>query len=155
MNVTGELTVNGNLNDTGSTLNIRLGGTGAGTFDVLDVNGNVNLGAGSILDVSLLGRFLPTNGETFTFLDFSGSLTSQGLPDFFGTDNLPNVSGGTWSIEELGGDNLTLTFNGNQSPPPPPPANGTPEPAPMVMLASGALVWALLRKRSRARSAND
>jgi hypothetical protein len=146
-NTTGELTVNGNLTETGSTLDIRLGGTGAGAFDVLNVTGNVNLGAGSILDVSLFGGFTPTNGETFTFLDFTtGGLTSLGSPGFFGTDNGLTTAGGTFQVVENDNDNLTLQFIGNMAPPP--PANGTPEPAPIVMLASGVLAWALLRRRS-------
>ena len=151
---TGELTINGNLNDTGSTLNIRLGGTGAGAFDVLDVTGTVNLGAGSVLDVSLFDGFTPTNGETFTFLDFlTGGLTSLGSPDFFGSALGLTTAGGTFDIVENGNDNLTLQFVGSTPPPPPPPPpNGTPGPAPMVMQASGALVWALLRRRSRGKT---
>jgi hypothetical protein len=153
INATGELTINGNLTDTGSALAIRLGGTGAGQFDVLDVNGNVDLGAGSTLEVSLVDGFTPTNGETFTFLDFSpSSLTSLGFPGFFGTDIGLTTPNGTFGITEENNDNLTLTFTASQGPPPPP---GTPEPAPMVMLASGAIVWALLRKRTRGQKINE
>ncbi len=143
---TGTLTVNDNLTDSGSTLDIRIGGNGAGQYDVLDVLGMVELDPGSTLDVSLFNSFNPTDGETFTFLDFlSGGLTSQGLPDFFGTANGLTTAGGMFSISETSNDALTLTFNANQGPPPAP--NGTPEPAPCVMLVSGIMAWMALRRR--------
>ncbi len=66
----GTLTVTGNYTQTATgVLNIELGGTGAGTFDVLAVGGVANLNG--TLNVSLINGFNPANGNTFVVLTFA------------------------------------------------------------------------------------
>ncbi len=69
-------------------LEIELEGTlrGAG-YDALDVAGVANLGG--TLDVSLLGGFTPTAGDTFTILDAAGGITGT-----FNNEALPALKGG-------------------------------------------------------------
>ncbi len=67
------LTINGTYTQTQyATLMIQIAGTSAGQFSVLDVMGNANLNA--YLDPVLLNGFVPTIGDSFTFLNYA-SLT--------------------------------------------------------------------------------
>src|SRR5439155_17657054 len=71
----GVLTVVGNYTQTQyATLMIQIAGASAGQFGVLDVTGNANLSG--FLDPMLLNGFVPTVGQTFTFLDYA-SLTGE------------------------------------------------------------------------------
>jgi hypothetical protein len=59
-----------------ATLMIQIAGTNAGDFSVLNVLGNANLNG--FLDPVLLNGFVPTIGDSFTFLNyasFSGAFT--------------------------------------------------------------------------------
>jgi hypothetical protein len=68
----GAITINGNLVlSNSSILNIELGGTGAGTFDVLNVLGNATLGG--TLNVLPFSGFAPSAGNVFNFMSFAGS----------------------------------------------------------------------------------
>ena len=68
----GTITVNGNLIlNNSSILNIELGGTGAGSFDVLNVLGNATLGG--TLNVLPFSGFAPSAGNVFNFMSFAGS----------------------------------------------------------------------------------
>jgi autotransporter-associated beta strand protein len=57
-----------------ATLMIQIAGTSAGDFSVLNVLGNANLNG--YLDPVLLNGFVPTIGDSFTFLNY-GSLTGE------------------------------------------------------------------------------
>jgi autotransporter-associated beta strand protein len=71
----GVLTVVGNYTQTQyATLMIQIAGTTAGDFSVLNVLGSANLSG--YLDPVLLNGFVPTIGQTFTFLDYA-SLTGE------------------------------------------------------------------------------
>jgi hypothetical protein len=52
-----------------ATLMIQIAGANSGDFSVLNVLGNANLNG--YLDPVLLNGFVPTIGETFTFLDYA------------------------------------------------------------------------------------
>ncbi len=101
----GLITVDGDYTQsTDGLLTIELGGTTPGSgFDQLSITGNANL-AGT-LDVSLLGEFHPSPGDSFTILTYgsrTGTFTSVILPD------PPPQAGMEWEIEY--GDNaLTIT----------------------------------------------
>ncbi len=66
----GVLTVVHNYTQTQfATLMIQIAGTSTGQFSVLDVLGNANLNGN--LDPVLLNGFVPTIGDSFTFLDYA------------------------------------------------------------------------------------
>jgi hypothetical protein len=66
----GVLTVVGNYTQTQyATLMIQIAGTSTGQFSVLDVLGNANLNG--YLDPVLLNGFVPTIGDSITFLNYA------------------------------------------------------------------------------------
>jgi autotransporter-associated beta strand protein len=67
----GTLTVNSYTQAHSGTLLIDIAGGSSAQFSVLDVLGNANLNG--VLDPMLLNGFIPTIGESFTFMDY-GSL---------------------------------------------------------------------------------
>jgi autotransporter-associated beta strand protein len=67
----GTLTVNSYTQMSGSTLLIDIAGVNAGQFSVLDVLGNANLNPNALLLPVLQDGFVPTVGESFTFMDYS------------------------------------------------------------------------------------
>jgi autotransporter-associated beta strand protein len=68
----GTLTVNSYTQMSGSTLLIDIAGPNAGQFSVLDVLGTANLNGR--LDPVLQNGFVPTVGESFTFMDYESVL---------------------------------------------------------------------------------
>jgi len=83
----GTLNINGDFTqDPVGTLFIELGGLAAGTdYDVLDISGNALLGG--TLDVSLIGGFNPTLGDSFDILlanAVSGGFSNVILPTLAG-----------------------------------------------------------------------
>ncbi|MEI6315493.1 MAG: hypothetical protein WCO89_11530, partial [Syntrophus sp. (in: bacteria)] len=97
---TGTLAITGDVQlDTGSNLNIELGGTAAGEYDVLAVSGTATLGGA--LNVSEVNGFLTRKDNNFTVLT-AGSRSGD-----FSTSSYPtDVS---FSATPTG--NLTLTAN--------------------------------------------
>jgi hypothetical protein len=94
---TGTLQVAGNFAQAGSgSLQIDIGGTGAGSFGQLRVNGLASLGGN--LTVHLVGGFTPSPGDTFQILtfgtrgnpatDFSSETLPAGLTPVFGPNSL-------------------------------------------------------------------
>jgi len=78
----------------GPTLAIELGGTAPGTdYDQLHVTGALN--ANGTLNVSLVGGFSPSIGDTFDILDF-GTLTGT-----FSSLQLPTLATGMWNTSQL------------------------------------------------------
>lgn len=133
-NSPGILTVDGNYTqESGSFLNIQLGGTGLGQFDQLNVNGNLSL-AGT-LDVSLWSGFVPGNGNTFDILNWTGALTGS-----FDAIDYPTLSAGYYFEPQWGANSLTLEVGYNGS--------GTPEPATCFLIGAGLLVG-IYRWRAR------
>jgi hypothetical protein len=66
----GVLTVVGNYTQTQfANLMIQIAGVSAGEFSVLNVLGTANLNG--FLDPSLLNGFVPTIGQTFTFMNYA------------------------------------------------------------------------------------
>jgi hypothetical protein len=83
-NSAGTLTVDGNyIQNAGSTLEIQLGGSTAGQFDVLAVSGSAQLEGA--LNVSLIEGFTPALETSFTILTATSvieDLTLTGAPGF-------------------------------------------------------------------------
>jgi autotransporter-associated beta strand protein len=68
----GTLTVNGNYTQSNNgTLLIDIAGPNTGQFSILDVLGNANLNRIALLLPVLENGFVPTVGESFTFMDYS------------------------------------------------------------------------------------
>ncbi len=66
----GTLAIVGNYTQaSGGTLNVELGGTGAGTFDKLTVSGSATLNG--TLNVSTIGGFTPASGNAFQVMTYS------------------------------------------------------------------------------------
>jgi hypothetical protein len=55
----------------GSTLQIEIAGPNTGQFSVLDVLGNAIINPNGLLDPVLQDGFVPTVGESFTFMDYA------------------------------------------------------------------------------------
>ncbi len=93
--VTGDYTQNAS-----GSLNIELGGTAAGTFDVLSVGGSVALDG--TLNVSLINSFNPAMSDQFMIMTWS---TQSGS---FATMNGLNIGGGKQLDPDFNTNDLTL-----------------------------------------------
>jgi fibronectin-binding autotransporter adhesin len=95
--ITGTFTVDGDytqLDD--AILQIELGGTAAGRFDVLNVTGLFD--AGGILELRLIDGFVPTGGELFDILDFGSPVPGSAFDQII----LPQLSPGlAWDTSGL------------------------------------------------------
>ena len=102
-----------------ATLMIQIAGASAGQFSVLDVLGTANLNG--LLNPDLLNGFVPTVGETFTFLNYgamNGTLSIfnpniDNLPEhwevtYFPTYALLTVASGNVAIPDQGSTFLLL-----------------------------------------------
>jgi autotransporter-associated beta strand protein len=102
----GTLTLNGNyVQNTGSELAIEIGGSAAGAFDVLAVNGTANI-AGT-LDIDLINGFTPANGNSFTVLtatSVTGNLTLAGESSGFALQVNPTSLVLNFSAATVAGD---------------------------------------------------
>ena len=100
-NAPGTLSITGRYSQTGGNFSELMMGAGAGQFGVLDVTGgNVTLGAGADLNITLLGSFNPV-GNTYTIVTDTGGTIS-----------------GTWANApasgfQMDGINWTIAYNSN------------------------------------------
>lgn len=94
---TGTLNATEDLALTGSsTLLIEFAGETSGQFDVLDVDGLLDITAGSTLDLRIIDGYDPTAGTTFDILDWG---TISGTGNFTVQDNLPSHK--SWDLSNL------------------------------------------------------
>ncbi|QDT73690.1 beta strand repeat-containing protein [Lacipirellula limnantheis] len=104
----GTTTVNGNYTQSSGALEIELGGTSAGQFDLLSVTGNTTLGGA--IDVNLFGGFTPTIGQSWEIIDVAGTLSgafaglAEGSP-------FANYGGTLLTISYAGGDGNDVFIN--------------------------------------------
>jgi fibronectin-binding autotransporter adhesin len=119
----GELTVSGAYSQTSTSfLDIDLGGTTSGTFDVLNISGSASLHG--TLNIAALTGFTPTVGEQFDILNYSSET-------------------GTFSTVDCtfsNGDGCSVTYNGSDAvltitAPAAPAAKGTVSGAPATRVS--------------------
>ena len=131
--------INGNYEQTGTGIYDELISSNAN--GLLQVSGATKLDSGSSLDVFLLGGFDPSNGTSFTILDYGSESGAFAIRD-------PLFNGGTqkWVISSYNGgdgDDIVLTAEANN-------VATTPEPANTLLLGTVLLVaaWYARKKRS-------
>jgi len=132
-----DMTIFGGLTMDGTFLENIADEPNTGNFDNIDVNGSVNIDG--LLNVNLLGTFVPTGGEQYLILEWSGATGDENL-----TIVDPNFGDGlTWSLDWVstnGGGELFLVASQEN--------NSTPEPGTMLLLGTGiASLLAARRKR--------
>ena len=113
----GTLNVNGPLDLLGS-LNVDV--NSLASFDLLDVNGGVSFGTGSMFNFYLGNDTTQMAGDSFTFFDASSFLNLGDV--MFNVGGL--ASGLTYSVTELGSSSLQLNLTGAGTPVPEPGALG-------------------------------
>jgi hypothetical protein len=104
----GGLTTTGTLSITGfyqqvstGTLDMKIGGTVSGMFDVLEINGSASL-AGT-LNITLFGGFAPAQGDSFMVLESTGQRSGT-----FDATNYPPLGDGLAWLTEYNDNNVTL-----------------------------------------------
>jgi T5SS/PEP-CTERM-associated repeat protein/autotransporter-associated beta strand protein len=105
-NSTGTLTIEGDLEQAaGSALEIEIGGTGAGAFDVVKVTGDATL-AGDVF-LKFTDGFAPRQGQQFEFLDVTGTLSGS-----FANVALRNLAPGfQFDLSRAGGGMTMMALN--------------------------------------------
>ncbi len=132
----GALHIAGNYVQTSAGIfQLDIGGLTPGSqFDLLTITQMATLSG--TLDISLINSFLPSNGQTFTFLTAGG-----GVNGIFGTVNGLSYSNGHFNVV-YNSNSVELDFIGNQT--------GTPEPGTFLLLGSGLLGLSFdLRRRMK------
>jgi len=131
--------INGNYEQTSTGIYDELIGSNAN--GLLQVSGAAKLDPGASLDVFLLAGFDPSNGTSFTILDYGSESGAFAIAD-------PFFNGGTqkWVISSYNGgdgDDIVLTAEANN-------VATTPEPATTLLLGTVLLVaaWYVRKKRS-------
>ena len=140
----GTFTINGNYDqDASGTLDILLGGTGAGEFSILDVSELASLDGA--VDFTAVNGFTPDAGDEFTFLLFGTTLGNFSGMDF---TNWSCPVGDTCT-DVFGLNSLTLDITG-------PGGSGggggtmaTPEPSSLILLCTGLLGLIVLARRKQ------
>ena len=112
--VAGTLSIAGNIDLTGGTLAIDLGGTGVGQSDLLHVTGNMTMGGA--LNAGIIGLYVPANADAISFLTkggtASGTFSALNLPASFSAGYNLAAGEGARLIYSLAG---TRTFNNSLS----------------------------------------
>lgn len=134
-NSPGVMTITGDYLLSGGMLDMELAGLSQGTeFDFVDINGNWTITGGD-LQVSLLGGFTPTVGNSFDLFDFN-SLTGT-----FDNLFLPTLTGSlAWDTSSLYTSGTISVLD----------ATAVPEPSTFAFIAIGMGLFAWRRRRTQA-----
>jgi fibronectin-binding autotransporter adhesin len=125
----GDFSVGGSFTlNSGAVLAMQLGGTTAGSFDVLNVTGKATLGG--VLNLSAVS-FSPAVGNQFTLLTAVGGITDNGL----------TISGLTGFTKSIVGNSLVLTKTAALS-----ALSSVPEPSALVLVGL-AMMFAGVRRK--------
>lgn len=94
----------GDLSFNGGTYQVEIAGAGVGEFDQIDVTGSVTLENDAVLQVTHLGGFKPSAGQSFVIINNDGTDavtgTFMGLPQGASF----TIDGVTYTISYTGGD---------------------------------------------------
>ncbi|AUB83191.1 hypothetical protein THSYN_21090 [Candidatus Thiodictyon syntrophicum] len=134
----GTLTVNGDFTFNSGMLEIEIGGTSAGEYDLLDIGGSADFTGGTIL-FAFINGFLPTKDDTWTFLKYASLLSFN--PTSVQYTGL--ASGFSYSVSSVGGSFVITADSDGQA----------EVPAPGTWLLLGAGLWGWRRVRGRAAPA--
>ncbi|MBL9161726.1 MAG: hypothetical protein JNL18_03180 [Planctomycetaceae bacterium] len=104
----GTTTINGNYTQSSGAIEIELGGTTAGQFDLLSVTGNTTLGGA--IDVNLFGGFAPSVGQSWEIIDVAGTLSGAFVGLAEGSP-FANYGGTLLTISYAGGDGNDVLIN--------------------------------------------
>jgi hypothetical protein len=104
--------------DSSTTLNVELGGTGAGSFDQLNVTGTVSLG-NAVLSPTLYGGFVPSIGNSFTIINNDGSDPVAGTFTGLSEGASVSLSGYKFTISYVGGTGNDVVLTTTYVPGPP------------------------------------
>lgn len=134
--------INGNYEQTGTGIYDELISSNAN--GLLQVSGAAKLDPGASLDIFLLGGFDPSNGTSFTILDYGSESGTFAIVD-------PLFNGGTqrWVISSYNGgddDDIVLTAAANN-------VATTPEPTNTLLLGTVLLVAAWYARKKRTEHA--
>lgn len=137
----GTLTITGDYAQTSSgLLLIDIAGASAGQFTLLDVLGSATLGG--FLDPVLQNGFVPTVGESFTFLEYASYSGSLSIHD-------PNIDGtfGHWVITYQPGEAILTVAAGSISALDSQNASLPDSDSTLLLLVCGFLAVAISRRR--------
>ena len=108
----------GNLDYTGGSFDVELGGKAAGEFDQTNVTGTVKLGSATTLNIALVNSYAPAVNDSFVIVNNDGSDAVEGT--FSGLKDGAKVYGTyTYQINYDGGDgnDVVLLVTGNPTAP--------------------------------------
>ena len=135
----GVMTIDGDLDLNGATVEIEIGGTATGDYDQIFVSGNLVSDAATTFYFSLFGGYIPEAGDEFAFFDVGGNI-DLGLATFdfsgFGAGYASRVVNG-------GGGGYALRFDSV------PASAEVPLPAAGLLLLSGIGVLGAGLRRKR------
>lgn len=142
----GQLTIDGHLSFEAGTLLTEIGGLAEGDFDVLRITSGVEFSSGR-LAFSFINGFLPSNGDSWLFLDSIGGMS--------GWENLSRtfygVNGYEFAIGSVGNGLMLSVISGGVSNPPS-PVGEIPEPETYAMLLTGLGLLGFMTRRRKQKA---
>lgn len=148
----GTLTIVGDLEVQDGLIEIEIGGTGAGQFDLINVTGDLLVPDELLIRVNFVDSFVPEVDDLFSFLDIGGAVRDQAgnelTPESFFLNANIDVQGApvgtTFELAVVSGGVQTSTVAVAQE---------APAPGSAVLLTGGLVLMAAGLARKKAHSA--
>lgn len=134
----GTLEITGNLDVAGGILQMQIGGTTPGSYDVIKVDGAASFASSGVLQLDFLNGFAPTQGSTYQLFELTAG--AQPVNDLQLEVIGLKSSAGLSLVDNNGVISLAVAADGVPAPVPLPNSGG-------LLLAGGLGVWALSRRR--------